>query len=261
MSILSNKMISIFVILTSINFIYSTGCCNSCKKDKNNNVGGGKTDPKKSSNPLKDTEKKKFENRMTAIKSNLESFLKNSKIRKKRNYLWEVSYSNDGSVTIKYCNFTGFIAKKEIDKIEDCNAVTENYSDNIMVAVEVKTGIDIPDKHNIKDPTCTLDNLIKSLNSLGDLYRRIDGPEYLCVENGDNDCRYIDLSNSVVYGISNDGYLCKIRKTGELAFPRFKDETFYGINNNVSKSQENALKAFKANNENSRYTAEFIISF
>ncbi len=304
------NIISILLMIISTDFIYSSNCCNSCKKNKEINEGGGgekkKTISKKSNTASRDAgrlnikdikgtknldkrnpgeeknkkmeeerkrlakeqqqrlneEKKKFEDRMTAIKSNLESFLKNSKNRKKRNYQWNVSYSNDGAVTIKYFNFTGFITKKEIDKIEDAKYDIFTYSDNIIVTVEVKIGIDSTTKHNIKDPTCTLTNLKKSLDSLPDIYRRNDGPEYLCVKDINLDNVYIDLSNSVVYSISDTGYLSKINKTGQSILPGFKNETFYGINNDVSKNQNNALLAFmNANNKNNIYTAEFNIAF
>lgn len=204
-------------------------------------------------------EKKKFEDRMTAIKSNLESFLKNSKNRKKRNYQWEVSYSDDGSVTIKYCNFTGFITKKEIDKIEDAKYDIFTYSDNIIVTVEVKIGIDSTTKHNIKDPTCTLTNLKKSLDSLPDIYRRNDGPEYLCVNDKNFGYTYIDLSNSVVYSIIDGLYLCKRFKNNTLISLKFRDESFYNTKSKKCDDEKKAFDVFsKAYNNTTIYNSEFV---
>lgn len=94
--------------------------------------------------------------------------------------------------------------------------------------MEIKIRIDSTTKHNIKNPTCTLSNLKDSLDSLPDVFRRIDGPEYLCVNDKNFGYTYIDLSNSVVYSIIDGLYLCKRFKNGDtLIGLNFRDESFY----------------------------------
>lgn len=238
-SILKHKLLSILIIITSIDFIAGSGknggcCCKCCrsrnieenkgtkksskslvdkkklnikstKNDKDSKELGSKPIIINNEEHIKHTKKqKKEEEKKTNIINALAEYM-NNRGNTNRAYIttqWSCEKGENGKYSIKYGRLTGIID-------EDNTSITNKINSKTIGSIRVKINVTFNPEANqyftINSNECTLEGLVKSLNLL--YYKlRISKDEHLCADMKIKDKKsaiFINLSNSITYLLYN----------------------------------------------------------
>ncbi len=268
--IIRTKLISIFVILTSIHFIYS-GCCGCCGMGKgsescNKSNSKGKPSSQDAGKPGKpgkpDTgvkpgyipaegdkpeeipvietpeDKKKKEDekkRNILVKRKILDYL-NTRDGKRVGIDTKIKFNitqdmphNGWCIAFTNGRFAGLIKNDETNKIKE-------DSDNDLIG-SLKITIQIHNNtkrqtYNFTNKECTLEQLVKSLNTLNEELRA-DPTEYLHVRTKDEVGEYrayINLNNGIIYCIhtdASDPFNLLMRDAPYLTDPLYCNGIFY----------------------------------
>ncbi len=251
---LMSRIIFIWLILTSIDFIYSGSCC--CRK--NENSGGSKTnltssrgsgskpvDPTKGLNPLVNPEVKPEVEGNSETKNNeiavaITNVLNNRTGTNRVNIIDNFVVVESGDkFTIKYGRFTGSIKIGDVD----INNIT-----NSKLTIDEISRLD----GNIiifNRDKCKLGDFVAALGLLQVVSRNENNEEYLAVEDVNGLCIsfdgldnsgngvYINLNNGLVYKCDKKGYIGRGNnninndKYSRRFTPFYRENNYYALGN------------------------------
>lgn len=247
-----SRIIFMWLILTSIDFIYSGSCC--CRKNENN--GGSKTnltssrgsgskpvDPTKGLNPLVNPEVKPEVEGNSETKNNeiavaITNVLNNRTGTNRVNIIdnFEVVESGD-KFTIKYGRFTGSI---KIGDVDINNITNSKLTIDEISRLDGNIIIFNRDKCKLGDFVAALGLLqVVSRNENNEEYLAVEDVNGLCIDRLDNSGNgvYINLNNGLVYKCDKKGYIGRGNnninndKYSRRFTPFYRENNYYALGN------------------------------